>query len=186
MDVELKGAIEVLLGRIEKKSSEIDNLKKMVNSLCSEAGIEAMFSDVSTGSTTAATIRPDQFYGKSPTVAAREYLDLKGRAVPLSEILDALTRGGFDFDAHGWKSEGLRLKNLGISIGKNSSIFHRLPNDTLGLVKFYPEVEKRLKQQRGRAKQLEGAHIPSSAVLNAPAISTDETDETMAEDDPLS
>ncbi|HEY3103825.1 MAG TPA: hypothetical protein VGJ69_09540, partial [Pyrinomonadaceae bacterium] len=42
-------------------------------------------------------------------------------------------------------------KNLGISMGKNSSIFHRLPNDTWGLLKWYPNVKmpKKAAKQNG-------------------------------------
>ena len=144
MDNELKAAIEVLLSRVEKKEAELLNLKRMVNGLCSEAGTEPMYPDAeSSQSSTSLMIRPDQYYGKSPTVAAREYLEGKNRAVPLSEILDALVKGGFDFEGQGWNVEAQRLRHLGSSLGKNSSIFHRLPNDTWGLMKFYPEVAKR-------------------------------------------
>ncbi len=147
MDNELKGAIDILVARVEKKLLEAATLKGMVNGLCVEAGIDPVYSDATTAHSTATTIRPDQFYGKTPTVAAREYLEIKGRAVGLEEILDAIAKGGFDFEAAGW-TEAARLKNLGIALGKNSAIFHRLPNDTIGLVKFYPEVERRLKQAR--------------------------------------
>jgi hypothetical protein len=86
-------------------------------------------------------------------VAAREYLDVRGEAVPLNEILDALQRGGFDFEAQGW-NETMRLKNLGISMGKNSSIFHRLPNDTWGLTKWYPNVKppKKAAKENGKSE----------------------------------
>jgi hypothetical protein len=40
------------------------------------------------------TIRPDRFYGKELTDAAEEYLNMVGHAVPLSEIIDGLTKGG--------------------------------------------------------------------------------------------
>jgi hypothetical protein len=81
-------------------------------------------------------------------VAAREYLDLRGTAVPLDEILEALQRGGFSFESQGW-ADAARLRNLGISIGKNTAIFHRLPNDTWGLAKWYPGV----KQKKAAAKE---------------------------------
>ena len=160
MDRELKVAIDVLVARIEKKAAEIASLKVMVNGLCVEAGIDPIYSDIETG-TTSTVIRPDQFYGKSATVAAREYLEIKKRAVSLDEILEALVKGGFNFEVAGW-SDVARLRNLGISLAKNSSIFHKLPNGTVGLVKFYPEVERKLKQRKSKAVTDEGASVEST------------------------
>ena len=169
VDNELKVAIDVLVARIEKKLSEVAALKGMVNGLCVEAGSDPIYSDSATAYSTATTIRPDQFYGKSPIVAAREYLEMKGRAVSLDEILEALNKGGFNFKAVGW-TEPLRLKNLGISLGKNSSIFHRLPNDTVGLVKFYPEVERKLKQRKVKANG-QASDEPETEVTRTEAAS---------------
>lgn len=144
MTNELEGAIGVLVKRIDQLNAEINDTKKTVNSLCRVAGKPAMYSDadlqVQFGGTT--TIKPSQFYGKTPTVAAREYLDMRGEgeATSVEEILEALRIGGFDFDAQGW-NETMRLKNLSISMGKNSQIFHRLPNGLIGLTKWYPNVK---------------------------------------------
>jgi len=145
MSTELQGAITVLVKRIEQKAQELIESKRMVNSLCREAGIDPMYLDsdlADTGVSGLPSLKADQFYRKSPITAAREYLELRGTAVPLEEILDGLTRGGFDFEHQGW-SEELRLKNLGISLGKNTSIFHRLPNKTWGLAKKYNIKEKK-------------------------------------------
>jgi hypothetical protein len=69
--------------------------------------------------------------------------------------LEALLKGGFDFEAQGW-NDAMRLKNLGISMGKNSLIFHRLPNGTWGLTKWYPNI----KQKKAAAKSNEKASEP--------------------------
>ena len=104
-----------------------------------------------TGASGLPSLKSDQFYRKSPITAAREYLELRGTAVPLEEILDGLTRGGFDFEHQNW-SEDLRLKNLGISLGKNTSIFHRLPNKTWGLAKKYNIKEKKAAPNKDNGK----------------------------------
>jgi hypothetical protein len=151
MDDKLRDALEVLALRVEAKAKELTDLKRMVNGLAREAGLEPMYPDAETNdtATTGAAIRSDQFYGKSPIVSAREYLEMRGRAVAPEEVLRALERGGFDFDLQGWKDEKTRLRNLSISMGKNTAIFHRLPNGTYGLVKFYPTIqaEKKRKNQ---------------------------------------
>jgi hypothetical protein len=159
MSEQLQGAIDFLVGRIEQKAQELAEQKRTVNALCREAGREAMYPDAELAGTTGGlpSLRASQFYGKTPTVAAREYLDKRADAVSLEEILEALQRGGFDFDSQGWK-EDARLRNLGISLGKNSSIFHRLPNGTWGLTKWYPNV----KQKKAAAKANETAQVPVS------------------------
>ena len=147
MSTELQGAINVLVSRVEQKARELIEMKRMVNSLCRETGQAELYSDADLqdkGSTARPTLDPDQYYGKPPVSAAREYLERRGKAVPLDEILDALERGGFDFDAQGW-TETQRLRHLGSSLGKNSVMFHRLPNDTWGLVKWYPNIKRKTK-----------------------------------------
>lgn len=154
MSNELEGAIAVLVKRIEQKAQELADSKKMVNSLCREAGIDPMYLDADlavTGVSGLPSLQSDQFYRKSPITAAREYLELRGTAVPLEEILDGLIRGGFDFEHQGWTDE-LRLKNLGISLGKNSGIFHRLPNKTWGLTKKYGIKDKKAAKDNGKTE----------------------------------
>lgn len=150
MNTELQGAVNVLVKKVEQKAQELAEMKRLVNSLCHEAGQDLIYSDAETGATAsgAGSIRSDQFYTKTPIVAAREYLEMRGKAVPLDEICQGLVQGGFDFAAQGW-SDALRLRNLGISLGKNTAIFHRLPNDTIGLKKWYPG----LKEKKPTAKE---------------------------------
>src|ERR1700752_3470848 len=97
MSTELQGAITVLVKRIEQKAQEIIERKGMVNSLCREAGIDPMSLDsdlADTGVSGLPPLKADQFYRKSPITAAREYLELRGTAVPLEEILGGSNWGG--------------------------------------------------------------------------------------------
>jgi hypothetical protein len=73
---------------------------------------------------------------------AREYLESRKRACEAEEILSALERGGFDFSTQDWKA-GPRLRPLAITLGKNSAIFHRLPNGTYGLRVWYSNLPKK-------------------------------------------
>lgn len=157
MTDELQGAITVLVKRIEQKAQELTDSKRMVNSLCREAGLDPYYPDsdlTETGFAGLPSLQSDQFYTKSPITAAREYLELRKTAVPLEEILAALERGGFDFAGQNWKDEA-RLKNLGISLGKNSSMFHRLPNNTWGLTKNYNIKKKATAKESGKADPIE-------------------------------
>jgi hypothetical protein len=155
MSNELQGAINVLVGKVDQKTQELTEMKRMINGLCREADLPVKYSDadlVVKGSGAIPSLDSDEFYGKAPTVAARMYLEKRDKAVPLDEILTALETGGFDFENQGWP-EDQRLRQLGASMGKNSQIFHRLPNDTWGLLKWYPEVEKRKRPAKTNGKQ---------------------------------
>ena len=155
MSNELLGAINVLVGKVDQKTRELTEMKRMINGLCREADLPVKYSDadlVVKGSSAIPALDSDEFYGKAPTVAARMYLEKRDKAVPLEEILAALETGGFDFENQGWP-EDQRLRQLGASMGKNSLIFHRLPNDTWGLIKWYPEVEKKKRPAKTNGKQ---------------------------------
>lgn len=165
MSSELQGAIKVLVSKVDQKTQELADMKRMINSLCREDGQPILYSDadlVVKGSGAMPVLDSDEYYGKAPTVAARLYLEKRGKAVPLDEILDALEMGGFDFDNQGWP-EDQRLRQLGSSMGKNSLIFHRLPNDTWGLMKWYPEVEKKKRPAKANGKQTVAVEEPEAA-----------------------
>ena len=146
MNNQFDDAIDQLKARIAEMELEAVDLKRAVNSLCKTSGKPAFYADSELGPkgfSGLGSLKPSQFYGKTPTVAAREYLDMRSEAVDLEEILEALRRGGFDFEAQGWKNDVMHLKNLSISLGKNTNIFHRLPNGMMGLTKWYPNVKAR-------------------------------------------
>jgi len=149
MSNELRAAIEVLAAKVEEAEAVVIRRKKTVNELCLDAGLPPRYADAELAPTASGvqSVRPDQFYGKSPTVAAREYIEARGEAVDAEEIVNALEQGGFDFDNQGWRPPN-RVRNLSIAMSKNSQMFHRLPNGTYGLVKFYPEVEAEKKKRR--------------------------------------
>lgn len=156
VDDEISRAVEVLMSKIETKVKELAEMKRTVNFLAREAGMGEPYPESELGPDGSAVgpgIRPDQYYGKSPITASREYLEMRGRAVPVEEILQALERGGFDFDAAGWKNRDSRLRFLAISLSKNTGIFHKLPNGTYGLAKFYPDVATAKKQKKSDNSQ---------------------------------
>ena len=158
MSNELQGAINVLVSKVEQKTQELVEMKRMINGLCREADQPVLYTDADLavkGSTALPTLDSDEFYGKPPTTAAREYLEMRDKAVSLEEILDALERGGFDFAVQKWAKDA-RLKNLGISLGKNSAIFHRLPSNTWGLTKWYPNVkDRKVSKENGKTDTVE-------------------------------
>lgn len=152
MDEKLSGAIEVLLAKLEEQYRVVVETKKIINSLRIMNGEELLFTDAEfQQSQTHGLSRPDIFYGKPFATAAREYLEMRKRACSAEEIMRGLEQGGFDFGTVEWPPKN-RLRNLAISLAKNAILFHKLPNNTFGLVSWYPDVAKR---KTGREKARE-------------------------------
>ncbi len=102
-------------------------------------------------------IRPDQFYGKPFSTAVAEYLEMRKQACSAIEITDGLKKGGFDSP---WKPDDF-LRMVAISLSKNSQLFHRLPNNTFGLLAWYPD-KKSGKESRA-SKLLKKAENPGGS-----------------------
>lgn len=150
MNEKLSGAIEVLLGKLEEQARSILETKKMINSLRQMNGETPLFNEAELqANDSAGPSRPDMYYGKGPATACREYLEWRKQACTAEEILKGLGQGGFDFKAVGWNEEDNRLRNLAISLAKNTAMFHRLPNGTFGLIAWYPDVAKKKTKEKG-------------------------------------
>lgn len=153
MEDKLIGALEALKEKLLEQEATVVETKKMINALMKMVGEDPLFSDIeSAQSQSVFSVRPDQYYGKGLITAAREQLERVKRACSADEILNAITRGGFDFSTLKWKEKD-RLRSLSISLAKNSRIFHRLPNGYFGMLKWYPEVEKAGKKQAKKNDQ---------------------------------
>ncbi len=143
MREEFKPAIDALLADLADLEKQVLDTKLVINRLCSRDGTEPMFPDASAASgPTVGAIRPDSFYGKVLSTAAREYLEMRrsanlGPATP-REVFEALVRGGYASEA---KDEITAMIALRATLRKNSSIFHRLPNGTYGLLGWYPDAK---------------------------------------------
>jgi hypothetical protein len=144
MRPELLPAIDALKGEVATLEVKLAEAKSMTNRMCDLAGISHAYADVGTPEhgSVGVTIRADQFYGKVMTTAAREYLETRkasglGPAAP-REVFDALTQGGFQFDT---RNEANAITGVRAVLRKNSSIFHRLPNNQYGLLVWYPNAK---------------------------------------------
>lgn len=145
-DKRFDSAIDALLEALREQEKQVVSTKTTINNLRRMSGDEPLFADIEQAGDYA--IRPDLFYGKGPVTAAREFLESRNRiACSQEDILAALEKGGFDFAAQGWSDAG-RLRNLAISLSKNSAVFHKLPNGSWGLVTWYDHLPNR----RGAAK----------------------------------
>jgi hypothetical protein len=166
-------AINRLTADIEAQESKLAEMKRMVNTLCGYAGIAARYQNVNAGArdVSIANLKSDQFYGKPQATAVREYLEMRGApstgglgAASVREIYKALKDGGFAFDT---KNEENAMRGLRISLAKNSTTFHRLPNGQFGLLSWYPKVPK-------SSGAVEPAEAKAAASVTVPDNGTDD------------
>jgi len=162
MESGIKTAIAVLTNRIRSKEEEVNGLKRTVNEMAKDAGQDPPFPHIaSADGGDISSLRPDQFYGMTIGVAARAYLEMRkasgGGAETVNDIYAALVAGGYAFET----SDELNRKNgLRISLRKNPSIFHQLPNGNYGLTIWYDRIktangksDTKKRPKKGKAKR---------------------------------
>lgn len=150
MNDKLNVAVDVLLEKLEEQEHAVIETKKMINSLLGMMGENPRFLDADLQHTQK-TFRPDMFYGKPLATAAREFLELRGTACFAEDILKGLSQGGFDFE---WNEKD-RLRNMAISISKNSLVFQKIPNGMIGLLIWYPEAKKKRQKVQNNSEAIE-------------------------------
>ena len=168
MEDHLQKTLDQAKRKLTEQEAGVTATKKLINQLCEFGGIAPMYSDADFQSASAGlgSIRSDTFYGKSASVAVREYLDMRSAsglgAASHDEIITALKTGGFDFSSLA-ESEMVAQRTVAITMGKNSSIFHKLPNGNWGLLSWYPEAKEK-KQQKKSPAQAVSSDGPTSHV----------------------
>jgi len=147
--------IEMLQGQIQKAELEIGEKRRTVNSLCAAISRPPVYADGEPSFGKSLSIRSDEFYGKPLATAVRAILEKRAAAglgsASVYEIYDRMVEGGFRF---GTKNEGHARRALAISMAKNTTTFHRLPNGDFGLTEWYPEASKE-KNGKEPTRQLE-------------------------------
>jgi hypothetical protein len=148
-EVQSLAAVQV---HIQSLESELADAKRVANNMSTRAGRGPIYAEVEQpGVANLASIRSDQFYGKSLATAIREYLTIRRSAnvgpATVTEIHAALLNGGFEFET---KEPDNAKRNLRISLTKNTALFHRMPDGAhYGLVEWYPEAKRRDTENNG-------------------------------------
>src|SRR5258708_28286360 len=75
MNNEIENTIEVIARRVAVKDAEINELKKLVNQLCKEAGIEPRYENIAEAGAGSGSVRSDEYYGQPLTSAIRKVLE---------------------------------------------------------------------------------------------------------------
>ena len=148
MSEQIKNAIESLYGEMEILNQKMTEIKKSINNLSAIIDEEQPFKDLELTSVIGGNnIRPDQYFGKGLATAVKEYLKARGRAATPQEIYEALKSGGFEFT--GTKGEKIQMRNLAISLSKNSTDFVYVKNsNAYGLWEFYPEKKREREKKK--------------------------------------
>jgi len=133
----IRAAITELHEKLTLKEQEATDLKKAINVLLATIGEGPEFAEFprEENSKRGLQIRPDQFFRKSITAAAFEYLRAKASAASVDELIEVLKRGGCDLGAS-------PLRNVKISLSKNSRVFAEVSSDTFGLWEFYGGIPR--------------------------------------------
>jgi hypothetical protein len=135
----LMDAVRKIQEDMDKLLLEVKKKKQAINVLHESMGEQPPY-EIEGETKMTQVLRPDQFYGKSFATVAAEYLAMRKQACTAIEIMEGLKKGGFDFP-HTWKADD-RLRNVAISLSKNSQLFQRLPNATFGLLEWYPTKKR--------------------------------------------
>lgn len=145
--------IELVQTQIAELDQQLLEKKRMVNDLCRLAGQSPLYGDAELASSLGAgAILPDAYYGKALATVVRMVLERRkasGRgAATVNEIYDDMVAGGYNF---GGKNDDNNKRGLYVSLGKNSYMFHKLPNGTYGLLDWYENVKEAKKSNGSEA-----------------------------------
>jgi hypothetical protein len=176
-------AISRLVADIERRDAETREMKRTVNKLCGYAGVQPRYPDAALDAGIGhGALKADQFYGKPLATAVREYLDMRGAptsggqgAATVKDIFSALKEGGFAFDT---KNDDNAMRGLRISLAKNTTTFHRLPNGQFGLLVWYPTAKP--------PKPIPLASVGDDGEpVEIPEVEEEEVEEEIVDDEPV-
>lgn len=144
-DTHVVGTIELLQSQIREMDREIAETKRTVNVLCKRINRTPIYHDTEPTQTT--SHRSDEFYGKPLASVVRTILERRQAAglgaASVDTIFNAMKNGGFLFDNA--KNDGTAKRGLSVSLSKNTVTFHRLPNEDIGLLEWYPNAPQKAK-----------------------------------------
>jgi hypothetical protein len=130
-----------LESRLQELDAEAKKIKSAINCLCDVMGLPPKYQNLEEERKSIQGQRADEYYGRPLATVVTEVLEKRDAqklgAATLDEIYEQLVAGGFRFIG---KNDGIKKRGLAISMSKNQK-FHKLPNDTWGLTKWYPDIK---------------------------------------------
>ena len=159
---EIEQAVKPLEDKLQLALAEVKKLKNAINTYYEAMGQTIKYIDVGQEGVQGAAPRPDEYYGRPLATVTAEVLEKRKKAgigaATLDQLFTELSHGGFKFEG---KNEGIQKRGLAISMSKNQK-FHKLPNDTWGLTKWYPDV----KDKKETAMQMKEGNSIISEISN--------------------
>jgi len=119
-------------------------------------GLDAI-ADGTSGLAAAVSVRPGQYFDKTPLDAAKDYLSRCKRAATLDDIMAALRTGSCD--------PGPRDK-FGLSLARSTFNFVKLNDDLYDLLDRYPNVKEKRQPKRTKAARVEEIMSNQTISLN--------------------
>jgi hypothetical protein len=182
MSDHIQKTLDQALEELRKHESAAHGTKVFINQLCVFGQREPMFPDLGDAASTRAgsgrvTIKRNAYYGKPLASCVRDYLEARKSAgideASLDEIMSALKEGSYDLETIS-KDEDGQKRGVAISLAKNTSTFHRLPNDDFGLTVWYPAI-------KAKKEKASGAQEPKSPEAEISPEETPKPEETNPE-----
>lgn len=142
-------SIDDLENKLAEQQQAVLETKKAINLLCSLLGEKPRYEEVLEVSKKTTTKR-DEYFNKPLATAVRMYLEKRGEASTVAEIIEELKSGGFDFG-----NEKFADKNVRISLAKNTALFAYIKsNDSFGIRKNYGlKIKEKIKKIGRPAKE---------------------------------
>lgn len=181
---------------LRKHEQAVVEAKRFINKLCEFGKMQPLYPEAEgekpLGSAAPATVRRNSFYGKPLATCVREILEMRKRGgsgageATLEEIMTSLRAGNYDLDTIS-RDKDDQKRGVAISLAKNTSTFHRLPNGDFGLLEWYPSVKKPRGEKGGNGKPAETPAVPTTVETpetppveqEAEAASTDTKEPTI-------
>ncbi len=159
MSDHIRKTIDDALAELKTHEEAVLSTKKLVNQLCLFGKMPILFPNLDESQSSPTTgVTRNAFYGQPLSKCVREYLEWRRasgltKEATLDEIMVALKQGNYDL-ATITKDEDGQKRGVAISLAKNTSTFHKLPNGDFGLLAWYPNA---------KAKKLQKAENGGSA-----------------------
>lgn len=152
-DEKVEQAIGVLKEKVVAKEKDLNQMKRIVNELCTSLGEEPIYvlSSEEPGLTgTMPTLKGHEFYMQPLAVVIADILKMNKGPATVKEIYEQMIVGGYEFGA---SSNVNAMRGLRISMSKNVTKFHKLPNGKFGLTEWFPELKSKIQTKPKKRKK---------------------------------
>jgi hypothetical protein len=153
MDESLEKAIQALKQRVEQKAKELMDAKKAVNQVCISMGEKPIYETTGDEIGLSSDLKGHEYYMKPLATVITNILERRGEQngpMTVKEIYEQMKAGGYLFET---KNDENAMRNIRISMAKNTQTFHKLPNGKFGLLKWFPDLKESEESKKGKKRK---------------------------------